>query len=148
MNTEKLFLWSSSAAISLAIQTRAVQLGPSTICAGTAGLDNGSVITLGQSFVGMMRAADEGVSLALGILPVFESERHLRPNINPTLGMMGGLFTFSFQTHSGRNYIVEASSNLSDWAPVWTNVGNGNVWQFTDLETREYPQRFYRIVTP
>jgi hypothetical protein len=40
-------------------------------------------------------------------------------------------------------FIIEASTNLLDWLPVWTNAFNGAV-RFADPGTVNYSERFYR----
>jgi hypothetical protein len=40
--------------------------------------------------------------------------------------------------------IVEASTNLVDWQPVWTNTLSGASATFTDSQWTNYPTRFYR----
>jgi formylglycine-generating enzyme required for sulfatase activity len=59
-----------------------------------------------------------------------------------------GLFRFSVQTESGRTCIIHTSDNLSQWAPVFTNVGNGATWQFNDPVSAARQRRYYRLVMP
>ena len=46
-------------------------------------------------------------------------------------------------------YILEATTNLilsGSWQPVTTNtLGTNGVWQFTDTQATNFPQRFYRL---
>ncbi len=51
----------------------------------------------------------------------------------------------------GQNYLVEATTNLA--APVWTtlvttNGGTAGLFMLIDLDSTNYPARFYRAVTP
>jgi hypothetical protein len=43
----------------------------------------------------------------------------------------------------GFAYTVEASTNLSDWLPLSTNV---SPFTFTDADATNFPARFYRSV--
>jgi len=41
-------------------------------------------------------------------------------------------------------FIVEASTNLVDWQPVWTNTLSGASATFSDSQWTNYPARYYR----
>jgi len=53
-------------------------------------------------------------------------------------------FSFSVIGTNGMPAIVEASTNLVDWQPVWTNILSGASATFTDSQWTNYPARFYR----
>lgn len=65
--------------------------------------------------------------------------------ISPSLTMHNGRFQFDFATQPGRIYVVQASTNLSDWTPVWTNIGTWNGLLFEDAQAGQYRSRFYRV---
>jgi hypothetical protein len=49
---------------------------------------------------------------------------------------------------SGQEYIVQASTNLINWVPVYTNPPPFvSPFTFTDSNVLNYPDRFYRVVT-
>ena len=109
-----------------------------------------SVVTLGQPFVGVAGIPGSGVSLNLGILPAIGSGTNVivppfRSTILPGFGLTAGGFHFSFLSVAGQNYVMEASTNLIHWAPVWTNQGTGAEMLFSDPEATNYPIRFYRV---
>jgi beta-galactosidase len=54
-----------------------------------------------------------------------------------------GQFTFSFQGQNGQDYIVETSTNLAGWTPIWTNAPINGQLIFTNSPTNQ--TRFYRI---
>ena len=54
-------------------------------------------------------------------------------------------FQFNFQSVAGRNYVVEASTNLFNWTPIWTNHGTGGEPPFWDPEAGDHARRFYRV---
>jgi len=57
---------------------------------------------------------------------------------------VGGQFNLSFQGQNGQNYVVESSTNLTSWIPVWTNAPTNGVLQFTDTNAIGL-DRFYRV---
>ena len=124
------------------------ELKLATISAGAARLDNGSLVTLGQSFGGVMSAPGGTVSVSSGLLPALLQEKTGSGSlvITPTLSLAGGRFQFFFPTQPGRNYVVQASTNLSSWTPVWTNGGTWTGLTFEDAEAGEFPYRFYKIL--
>ena len=66
-----------------------------------------------------------------------------------------GSFQFGFINGSGPIYSVLASTNLAATANTWTNLGaatempvGSGLFQFTDHQAPNYPQRFYRVSLP
>ena len=55
-----------------------------------------------------------------------------------------GQFSFQFTGTAGQNYIVQTSTNLVDWTPVFTNQPVGGVFVFTDTNAI-VPALFYRV---
>ena len=51
-----------------------------------------------------------------------------------------GVFQFSLAGIAGSNYVVEVSSNLTDWVPLQTNVAP---FSFADTNAASLPMRFY-----
>jgi len=135
-----------------ALPAQTPQLKAAAISAGAARLDNGSIVNIGQPFVGAMFTPG-GVSLSMGILPVLGTNaifQPVPPSISPGVQMQGSVFLLSFQAQAGLNYVVEASTNLlSDgWLPIWTNTGSGTSLLFQDAQTGQRPWRFYRLRSP
>ncbi|PYX29583.1 MAG: hypothetical protein DMG80_14255, partial [Acidobacteria bacterium] len=56
-------------------------------------------------------------------------------------------YHFELRAYPGQNYVVEASTNLTDWVPVSTNVAEIGSVLFTDVVGTNYPHRFYRATT-
>ena len=121
-----------------------------TICSGAATLNNGSIVILGQPFVGVMSAPGGAVSLSSGLLPAMLQEKNASGPlvITPVVSLASGRFQFCFPTQPGRNYVVQASTNLSSWTPVWTNPGTWTGLIFEDADAGQFPQRFYKVVAP
>jgi len=55
-----------------------------------------------------------------------------------------GNVSFAVQGTDGVNYVVEASTNLTTWIPVSTNVPSGGLFQFVDSTATNQPFRFFR----
>jgi hypothetical protein len=64
-----------------------------------------------------------------------------------------GAFQFSFNNLSGPSYRVLATTNLSAPFNTWSSLGTAveapaGLFQFTDPQATNYPQRFYRVQGP
>ena len=57
---------------------------------------------------------------------------------------VGGQFSFSFQGQNGQNYVLETSTNLASWTPVWTNTTTNGIMWFTNTNATDL-DRFYRV---
>jgi len=78
---------------------------------------------------------------AVGLLAVVNSTP---PVIVPHLGFGAhGGFQLSITNDSGSSVVIQASTNLTTWLPVFTNVAP---FTFTNLDSTNYPQRFYRAI--
>jgi hypothetical protein len=62
-------------------------------------------------------------------------------------GFNGGLFGFDVTGPTGQMVIVETSSDLISWLPVWTNTFSETL-NFSDPASGVFSQRFYRAHTP
>ena len=120
------------------------------VCSGAATLNNGSIVTFGQPFVGVMNAPGGAVSVSSGLLPAVIQEKNAGGPlaIMPAGSVAGGRFQFFFPTQPGHNYVVQASTNLTSWKSVWTNAGTWTGLTFEDAEAGGFPYRFYKIAPP
>ncbi len=60
-------------------------------------------------------------------------------------GMQTGGFYFTITGAPQQTVIVEASTNLMSWAPIWTNTLSQTAsTNFTDTQSAKYHSRFYR----
>jgi hypothetical protein len=61
-------------------------------------------------------------------------------------------FTLSGTGPTGQPYRIFAATNialpLSNWTPLNTGMLTGGIFSFTDSQTTNYDNRFYRVVTP
>ena len=59
-------------------------------------------------------------------------------------GMKPGGFGFTVTRLTNQTIVVEASTNLMNWQPIWTNSLSGGSADFVDLEWLNHSDRFYR----
>jgi hypothetical protein len=61
----------------------------------------------------------------------------------PGFGFNGDRFGFQRTGPAGRLVVVEASTDLLNWLPIWTNTFTGTL-DFSDPDSVAYPIRHYR----
>jgi hypothetical protein len=67
------------------------------------------------------------------------------PQIAPgSVGVKPGGFGFTLTRLTNQTIVVEASTNLANWQPIWTNPPPGTSTNFVDPEWLNHPHRFYR----
>ncbi|MEJ0088583.1 MAG: chitobiase/beta-hexosaminidase C-terminal domain-containing protein [Limisphaerales bacterium] len=54
-------------------------------------------------------------------------------------------FQLGFAGSSGGNYVLQASTNLTDWTPLSTNLATTNFFNLFDNDATNFPKRFYRV---
>lgn len=69
------------------------------------------------------------------------------PSMIPLGFNNAGDFSMSLEIPTPLNYVVQASTNLTDWQPIFTNTVAGRI-SFEDEEAKGLPVRFYRISGP
>jgi hypothetical protein len=75
----------------------------------------------------------------------------LVPPEPPTINVLRGIIPtalprFVASGIPGQRFVIEASTNLSHWSPVFTNTIFTNILEFIDSEAGNYSDRFYRAV--
>jgi hypothetical protein len=63
-------------------------------------------------------------------------------------GFTAGQFGFDISGPPGQSVVVEASLDLVDWLPAWTNTIGERTLIFSDPQKGVIPRRFYRARTP
>ncbi|MDB6033903.1 MAG: hypothetical protein JWM16_4241 [Verrucomicrobiales bacterium] len=124
-------------------------LNVAAVSAGTARLDNGSVVNIGQPFIGVFGDRQSGIlgsAGAVGALRRATSPSQLPIFNAPSWNTNGGI-RLSFHASPGWNYTIEASTNLINWSSVWTTKALDDNVTFEDLDPLPYGQRFYRVGT-
>jgi hypothetical protein len=62
-------------------------------------------------------------------------------------GSIGGMFRFDLTGPPGQLVVVESSSDLVSWLPIWTNTFAGPL-NFSDPQSNVSSNRFYRAHLP
>ena len=65
----------------------------------------------------------------------------------PRIGFNGGPFGLFLTGSAGQSVVVEGSTDLISWLPVWTNTFAGAL-NFVDPQSADYSNRFYRARLP
>jgi len=71
------------------------------------------------------------------------------PNITSITANQDGTFTLNASGAPGLTYVFESTPDVlppAVWEPIATNtLGTNGLWQFTDSQSTNFPQRFYRL---
>ena len=124
-------------------------------CSGFVGSDNANVLSGTPNF-----NTPATVGSAVGTYPINISAGSLTASnytfnfVNGTLTviqpttMSGNSLTVSFAGNPGQTYYIQASTNMTSWDTIATNVADqlGGV-TYTDTTTTNYPCRYYRTMT-
>jgi uncharacterized repeat protein (TIGR01451 family) len=65
----------------------------------------------------------------------------LPPQLSGIMVGSNGAFQFSVTSSSGQTNVIQASTNLVNWVPIYTNIGS---FIFTDSAAGNFHYRFYR----
>ena len=63
-------------------------------------------------------------------------------------GVNGGQFGFNLTGRAGQGVVIEASTDLMTWSPLWTNTIGAGALSFSDPQSAAFSNRFYRARTP
>lgn len=69
------------------------------------------------------------------------------PNMIPIGTDREGLYRMQVEIPTALNYIIQATTNLTDWSPIFTNALPG-LLDFHDIDSTNYSRRFYRVMGP
>ncbi|HEY1790500.1 MAG TPA: TIGR03790 family protein [Verrucomicrobiae bacterium] len=69
------------------------------------------------------------------------------PQMTPGSPNRSGAYTMNVGIPSALPYVILASTNLSEWQPIFTN-GVPGMLNFTDWDSTNYPARFYQMSWP
>ena len=133
------------------IGARGDSIKAAVICAGAATLNNGSVITIGQPFVGVMSAAGSA-TITLGIVPELLTNyvgiacTNQPPPVIGSSTFAAGLFRMTLDSSVlGKSYSLDATTNLLNWVPLSTQFGTGLKLILVDPDAASFEYRFYRV---
>jgi hypothetical protein len=65
----------------------------------------------------------------------------------PRIGFNSGQFGLFLTGSAGQSVVVEGSTDLMSWLPIWTNTFAGAL-NFVDPQSAVYSNRFYRARLP
>jgi hypothetical protein len=121
------------------------ELKIATICSGTATLNNGSLVTLGQPIIGL---SFYGTTVNAGIIPALSAST---PKINllrlsPAPLFNGSQISLTLFGEPGKSYILQASTNLISWESLITNLAYGVSLRFDQTNASSMNYRFYRVL--
>jgi hypothetical protein len=88
-----------------------------------------------------------GWSATYGNLPTVM----LSPGLEITsVGVQNSDFAFAINGTNGQVVVVQVATNLvnASWQPLMTNTLSGTSSNFTDVDWKNYPRRFYRLYSP
>lgn len=72
----------------------------------------------------------------------------LAPELDPgSVSELAG-FSFTLRGESGRNYRIQASTNLTDWVTIGHLLQTNALSHFMDADAARFSHRFYRVVAP
>jgi len=69
------------------------------------------------------------------------------PQMLPSRPDNSGAFKMEVEIPSTLSYVIQASTNLTNWLPIYTNTIPG-LLNFSDYDATNYPARFYRMAWP
>jgi hypothetical protein len=61
-------------------------------------------------------------------------------------GFTNNVFQLGFAGIAGSNYVLQASTNFSNWTPISTNTAKATYFNLLDPRATNYPYRFYRVI--
>jgi len=111
-----------------------------------------TIAQAGQSYSMVIRATDNGTNIlsatntnTVNVAPaqtpmVATTWSNLLSGSNPS-----PVLRLSIQGQAGPDYILMASTNLTNWMPIFTNTPSTFPFVWTDANASEYPKRFYRV---
>ncbi len=63
-------------------------------------------------------------------------------------GFIGGHLRFDLTGPTGHLVAMEASTDLVNWLPIWTNTFGAGTLNFSDPQSGNSSNRFYRTLQP
>jgi autotransporter-associated beta strand protein len=105
----------------------------SLLYTGAFNLFNSATVTASAFKANFVNSAS--VNAAFNIQPLYFTSE----------AFSNGVFHLSLSAAKGSNYVLEASTNLTLWTPLVTNVPSTNLFDLIDTDATNYQNRFYRV---
>jgi parallel beta-helix repeat protein len=106
-------------------------------------LTNISAANAGNYFVVVSDKYGNSTTSAVATLTITPISFHIDIS---NLSFQTGEFKLKVNSRSDKIYILEATENLSNWRPIYTNSGTGFMIELIDPDAALHNKRFYRIV--
>jgi hypothetical protein len=91
---------------------------------------------------------DFSISIGLDAAFIDNLELPSRPTLIQLLSFSSAGPRLQLQGQSNHLYVIQASSDLTNWQPIFTNIAVNGVIQISDPQAQIYPVRFYRAARP
>ena len=62
-----------------------------------------------------------------------------------SVDLTGSVLSLSFPANNGATYVLEATTNFSNWIPLATNLATSGQFNLYDSNAAQFPSRFYRV---
>ena len=69
-------------------------------------------------------------------------------SLDSPVWLSGGRFAFRVTGNAPQNFVIQGSTNLSNWIPLSTNSLVGGTYSYTNAGASAFPMRFFRARTP
>ena len=113
---------------------------------GNAPTLNGTSVFSGDSGTVYYYYGTTGWGVTFGGLPaVMLGAPAPQINNDGSVGVQSGNFAFTVSGVTNQTVTVEASTNLVNWQPIWTNTLPGASANFTDPQWLNFYSRYYRV---
>jgi len=103
-------------------------------------------ITLTTSVTLKAKAFEAGFNDSVATAATFSIVSRAPLQITSFSFTTSGQFQVELQGLAGKTYIFQSSINLTNWAPISTNVAPPILIQFVDPSSTNYPYQFYRVL--
>ena len=90
----------------------------------------------------------DGKLVAIGNRGTVLQSGRILTELAPPVWQPGVGFTFGLKGVVGRAYVLEASTDLSNWTPLRNFTNETEAVTFTDTDALQNPLRFYRVTEP
>jgi hypothetical protein len=108
---------------------------------------NGSALSIPDFEAGSQGSYSVAVSNAVGAAASSNALVLLNTLLLDAPSFNGSAFNLQLVGAAGGNYVLQASTNLLTWTPLFTNNATNGFLLLTDTNARKFDRRFYRGVT-
>jgi hypothetical protein len=110
----------------------------------TLSISNASSANAGQYYVKVENGVGEVTSSSATLLVVASVVSQTLNILSTGTGMTSNGFNVQLSGPPGSNYVIEASTDLKNWAPISTNTSPSGSVSYVDTAVTNFPSRYYR----